>query len=206
MTQKPKLRNSRGAAGGSLAIAVAAILAAVVNVEGGYVDHPDDPGGKTNHGITERTARACGYTGDMRDLSKDQALSCYNRLYVDRPGFSPVVAVSRAVGEEAIDTGVNVGPSLPSRWFQESLNHLNRRGRDYADIAVDGDIGPATMRAYERLQQVRGKAKACQLVVKLMDAKQAGHYMRLARNNSKFETFMPGWTDHRLWNVAMEDC
>lgn len=83
---------------------------------------------------------------------------------------------------------------------------MNRGGKDYADVAEDGQIGPATMFAYKRLQQVRGAAKACQLTIKLMDAKQAGHYMMLARNNSKFETFMPGWVDHRLWNVPMGDC
>ena len=36
--------------------------------EGDFVDHADDPGGATRWGITERTARAHGYTGPMRDL------------------------------------------------------------------------------------------------------------------------------------------
>lgn len=198
-----KIRNSRG--GGAQA-GVLAILAAVVAVEGGFVDHPDDPGGATNHGITEAVARQCGYQGDMRLLPKEFALACYKENYVTKPGFEPIVNASHAVGEEVIDTGVNTGTHRPARWFQESLNHLNRRGRDYADVAEDGQIGFQTMKAYASLQKVRGPKKACQLVVKLMDAKQAAHYMRLARNNSKFETFMPGWTDHRLWNVPMEDC
>ena len=200
MTSKRVSKTGAGSA------SVLTILAAVIAVEGGYVDHPSDPGGATKYGITERTARACGYRGDMKALTESFAYECYAKNYVERPGFLPVVEVSGALGKEVIDTGVNVGTSKPGRWFQESLNHLNRGGRDYADVTEDGQIGPATMYAYKRLQQVRGEAKACQLVVKLMDAKQAGHYMRLASNNSKFETFMPGWIDHRLWNVPMGDC
>lgn len=189
-----------------LGAAVAAILAAVVAIEGGYVDHPSDPGGKTKYGITERVARSCGYRGDMKDLTRDFALSCYSQNYVEKPGFAPIVEASNALGKETIDSGVNVGTDRPAKWFQESLNHLNRRGRDYSDVLVDGDIGPATMFAYSQLQRARGKPKACQLMIKLMDAKQAGHYMRLASDNSKFEDFMPGWVDHRLWNVPMGDC
>lgn len=196
---------SRKAKGGAAA-AVAAIIAAVVAIEGGYVDHESDPGGKTKYGITEATARVCGYRGDMRDMPREVAVDCYGQNYIDRPGFTPIVAASKALGHEAVDTGVNTGTYRAALWYQESLNHLNRRGRDYADIAEDGKIGPGTMFAYRQLQRVRGEKKACQLMVKLMDAKQAGHYMRLASGNSKFEDFMPGWVDHRLWNVPLGDC
>lgn len=203
VSPRPKMNKKPAAA---LAAAIAAIIGSVVAVEGGYVDHPSDPGGKTNHGITERVARACGFQGHMRDLSEGFARRCYARNYVEKPGFIPIVNASTALGKETVDSGVNVGPARPAIWFQQSLNHLNRRGRDYSDVSVDGDIGPATMYAYSRLAAVRGERTACTLMVKLMDAKQAAHYMRLASNNSKFEDFMPGWVDHRLWNVPLGDC
>ena len=49
------------------------IIDHVLDVEGGYVNDPDDPGGATNHGITEREARAYGYEGAMRDLPRRTA-------------------------------------------------------------------------------------------------------------------------------------
>ena len=41
--------------------------------EGGYINHPNDPGGETMWGVTKRVARANGYTGSMRNLPKSTA-------------------------------------------------------------------------------------------------------------------------------------
>lgn len=49
----------------------------ILGKEGGYVDHPSDKGGPTRWGITQTTARAHGYTGDMRNLpGKQQSKFC----------------------------------------------------------------------------------------------------------------------------------
>lgn len=186
--------------------ALAAILAAVVSVEGGYVDHKDDPGGATNHGVTEKVARENAYRGDMRDLTKEQALAIYEAKYVDAPGFRGIVAQSVAVGEETIDQGVNMGPRRPSCYLQNALNALNRQGRDYGDLIVDCDVGPATLAAYTALERKRGAVKACELVLKLMDAQQGAEYLRLTSRNAALESFMPGWIDHRIGNVPLARC
>lgn len=188
------------------ATALAAILAAVFAVEGGYVNHPSDPGGATNHGITERVARENGYRGDMRNLTRAQAEAIYVRQYIEKPGFLPILEQSPAVLHEIVDTGVNAGPARAGLWFQESLNHFNRGGRDYPDIAEDGEVGPRTIAAYAGLRRARGDGLACELVVKSMDAKQAQHYQRLAAARSSFEDFMPGWFRTRVGNVSTEDC
>lgn len=49
------------------------IFDAVLDKEGGYVNHPDDKGGPTKWGITGKVARAHGYQGDIRDLTRGQA-------------------------------------------------------------------------------------------------------------------------------------
>lgn len=186
--------------------AVMAIVAAVVAVEGGYVNHPSDPGGATNYGITERVARQHGYAGNMRDLPREEAERIYAESYIRAPGYEPIVDSSPALGKEIIDTGVNAGSSRASLWFQESLNHFNSRGRLYPDVSEDGQVGPRTIAAWELLKRRRGKKLACELMLKSMDAKQAQHYMRLGRNNSKFEDFMTGWFRTRIWNVPLSEC
>lgn len=191
---KGKVWASVGAAG-------LAILAGVLTIEGGFSDHPDDPGGATNHGITEQVARDNGYQGDMRDLSKDFAQQVYVRDYIERPGFDKVIAMSPAVGEKLVDAGVNAGPGRAARWFQQSLNHLGRGGADFPQVGADGQIGPKTLAAYQALERKRGRVKACELTLKLMDAQQGAHYMSLNK-----PMFIVGWADHRLGNVPLARC
>lgn len=180
----------------------AAIIAAVFVTEGGYVNNPKDPGGATNHGITEQVARQHGYTGNMRDLTKDAAASIYFDDYIKKPGFDKMIEISPAVAEELVDSGVNTGTSRPSRWFQQALNALNRDGKDYPQVTVDGKVGPGTIATYKGLQTARGNVKACEMMLKLLDAQQAQHYMSL----TNLKTFTPGWIDNRIGNVPLSKC
>lgn len=54
--------------------------------EGGYVNHPDDKGGPTKWGITEKAAVAHGYR-DMRNLTRGQALEILEADYWYGPRF-----------------------------------------------------------------------------------------------------------------------
>ncbi len=56
----------------------------VLSHEGGYVNHPQDPGGETNWGITKRTAQANGYNGSMRAMTREQAISIYRKAFWER--------------------------------------------------------------------------------------------------------------------------
>lgn len=166
--------------------------------EGGYVNHPSDPGGATNFGITQNVARANGYQGHMRDLDRDRARAIYRREYVEKPGFLGIAEIDPLVAEEVIDSGVNAGQSRAALWFQQSLNVLNRRGKAYADIDEDGKIGPATLGAFQALRRKRGEAKARQLLLKALNGLQFMHYYKLASGGTKFEDFMAGWLDSRV--------
>src|SRR5690349_1456205 len=53
------------------------LIDALIDREGGYVNHPADKGGPTCFGITEAVARAHGYRGAMRDLPRDEAVGIY---------------------------------------------------------------------------------------------------------------------------------
>lgn len=189
----------------SLATLVLATVGAVLYVEGGFVDDPNDSGGATNHGVTEVVAREHGYTGPMQELPQGEATTIYTDTYVKRPGFDLVLLASPAVGAKVVDIGVNAGPGRAARWLQQSLNDLSRAGRDYSRVTVDGAIGPATLRAYRALEQRRGRIKACELTLKALDGYQTAHYLKLAQGEAN-ASFIVGWLDHRIGNVPASRC
>lgn len=207
--QEPAAQPRRGAvAGGAMAVAVAGILAAVYADEGGYVNHPADPGGATNYGVTERVARQAGYRGHMRDFpmrcteSKPVCADLiYTRDYIERPGFMPLIPIEPAVADELVNTTVNMGAPRPSRWFQQSLNELSRAG-----LVVDGKVGPQTIAAYRVMQERFGKIRACTLMLDRLDDKQLAEYHRLVRVNPKLRVFLRGWINHRIGNVDRSRC
>ena len=170
----------------------------VLDREGRYVNHPSDPGGATNWGITQRVARANGYMGDMRALPKSTAREIYRREYIQKPGFMPIAEIDPLIAEEVIDSGVNAGQKRAALWFQQALNVLNRRGVDYADIVEDGDIGAKSIAALQALRRKRGELGARRLMLKALNGLQFMHYYKLAEGGTKFEDFMVGWVDSRI--------
>ena len=189
----------------TLGALVAAVVAGVFAIEGGYVNDPNDAGGATNHGITEQVARQHGYAGPMQSLPKGMAQDIYISSYIEQPKFDRVLALSPAVGTKLVDAGVNAGPGRASRWLQQSLNDLSRAGRDYPPIKVDGAIGRDTLSAYAALEKRRGRVKACELTLKLLDGYQTAHYAQLAQGAAN-ASFIAGWLDHRIGNVPLSRC
>lgn len=200
----PVSRSAAGKTAGG-AGAVSLIIAALFAVEGGYSNNKTDPGGATNHGVTERVARTNGYTGDMRALTKARASEIATEQYIVKPGYMPIVERSPTVAEEMVDAAYNVGPARESLWLQQSLNHLNNQGHDYADVAEDGQVGAGTIAAYDALIKKRG-VEGCRTLIKMLDAKQAQHYMKLFGKNSAFESFAFGWFRTRIENVDLTRC
>lgn len=194
--------NQKVLVGSGISGAAAAVIAALFTLEGGYVNHPSDPGGETNYGITKNVAVANGYYGPMRTMPVEYAWSIYYDSYIKKPGYVPMETQSPAVLEELVDTAVNTGVSRSSRWFQQSLNSLSRGGKDYVMVTVDGKVGNSTIDAYAALSKKRGKVQACEMVIKLMDAQQANHYMSL----TNLSDFTPGWVAHRIGNVDLQRC
>lgn len=165
--------------------------------EGGYVNHPADRGGPTRWGITSAVARAHGYDGDMRALPRADAVAIYRRLYWLRPGFDKVAERAPRVAAELFDTAVNMGPETAIGFFQRALNALNRNGRDYADLAVDRRIGPATLAALAGFLGARGKAGEA-VLVKALDTLQGARYVQLAEARPANEAFLYGWLAGRI--------
>lgn len=176
---------------------IESMIEATIGKEGGYSDHPADRGGPTRWGITQAVARANGYTGSMRELPREKAVAIYRTVYAIRPGFAAVAEISAAVGEELFDTGVNMGPGVPARWFQMALNGLNDGGKLYPDIAEDGAIGPGTLAAFRAYRKARG-AEADSVMLKALDCLQGARYIDIARTRLANEAFLYGWLRTRI--------
>ncbi len=173
------------------------MIDATIGREGGYSDNPDDAGGKTMWGITEAVARRHGYKGAMRDLPRERAVAIYLQEYAINPGFAAIAAVSPRVGEELFDTGVNMGPGVPSLWFQQALNALNGGAKLYPDIPEDGSIGAKTLATFHAYLRTRG-GDAEGVMLKALNAMQGARYIELARLRTANETFVFGWLRTRV--------
>lgn len=117
----------------------------VMKWEGGYVDHPDDPGGATNFGISLRFLQGIMPAADentIRDLREQDAadlylehfwLPAYDRLHDAR------------VATILFSTGVNMGVARAVRIAQQTANNLGFK------LKVDGVFGPKTLSALDSL-------------------------------------------------------
>ena len=175
-----------------------AIIAGVVAREGGYANDPNDAGGETMWGVTVATARAAGYSGAMRDMPRATAERIYRKQYVEAPGFDRIAAISAPIGEELVDTGVNMGSRVAGRFLQRALNVLNRQGRDFADLVVDGNVGPGTRAALTAFMARRGEVVGTATLMKLLEAQQAVRYIDIAEARPANENFMFGWVANRV--------
>lgn len=165
--------------------------------EGGYVNHPSDPGGETNHGITIRVARANGYAGPMRELSAGQARAIAKAEYWDAISGDAIAALSEPIAEELFDTHFNFWAGAAGKFLQRALNGLNRQGRDYPDLNVDGQIGPLTVRTLGTFLALR-RQDGETVMLRLLNAQQACDYLRQCGESTGKESFLFGWILQRV--------
>lgn len=112
-------------------------LAAVLHHEGGFVNHPSDPGGMTNLGCTKATwEKWCGREvteAEMRALAPADVAPLYKERYWDKVQADELPA---GVDYVVFDTAINSGPGRAVKLLQEAIG-----------TTPDGAIGPITLRA-----------------------------------------------------------
>lgn len=149
----------------------AAVMVQIYKHEGGYVDHPRDPGGATNMGITHITLsrwRGKPVTKqDVRNLTKAEADEIYRANY-----WNPIKGdqLPGGVDFSVMDFGVNSGTGRSARYLQAVVG-----------AAQDGVIGPKTLEAVAKRDPVD--------VVKRHCAKRLGFLQAL----TNWATFGRGW-------------
>lgn len=112
-----------------------AALQALLKHEGGYVNHPSDPGGMTNLGVTKRVWEEwVGHEVDekqMRALTPELVAPLYKKKYWDKVcGDELPTGLDLAV----FDLAVNSGPGRAAKMLQKVLG-----------VTQDGAIGPQTI-------------------------------------------------------------
>ncbi len=109
------------------------ILDRLIEREGGYVNHPADPGGETKYGISKRSYLDV----DIPALTKERARDIYERDFYHRFSLSGLRDL-RAI-EWILDWLVHSGPSVIRR-IQRELK-----------IEADGVVGEATITAINNM-------------------------------------------------------
>ena len=173
--------------------------------EGGYVNHPSDPGGATNHGISLRYLEAAGLdingdgkvdAADVRALTPPLAQGIYYRDFWRMPGICRLPPLVAAV---VYDGAVNMGTGRSIRHLQERCNAFLKVA---AIIAVDGALGPRTETAVRKVCAV-SPAHALVLATAVLE-RRSEYYKDLARQD-RFKPFLKGWQNRvaALWEYIL---
>ena len=147
-------------------------LQAILHHEGGYVNHPKDPGGETNLGVTKRVYQEWGGSKDMKDLLVEDVAPIYKKNYWHKvKGDSLPNGLDLCI----FDFGVNAGPGRAAKYLQTQIGTM-----------ADGGIGPNTLAKLDEYL----KSVSIQDAVKEYQNTRLDYYKQL----STFETFGRGWT------------
>lgn len=146
--------------------------------EGGYGNDPDDRGGKTNFGISQKAYPDL----DIKALTRDQAIEIYRRDYWIKSGASGIQY--RPLAAKVFDAAVNIGVRRAAKFLQRAVRDTG------AKVAADGVIGPKTLSAVN-------KANPYQVLHHFLHH-LVDHYRR--QNQPKY---LRGWVD-RAFHVAWE--
>lgn len=173
--------------------------------EGGYSNLTIDPGKETYMGISR--VFWPGWTGwetvdlwkmgEVNALARDEMLAdhvrqFYRAQFWDRIRGDSLAAIDVDVACELFDASVNCGCHRAGEWFQTGLNMLNRHGRTYPDIPVDGVIGNTTISTLKRCMESRTGASAVNTNKKALLVCMRGERYLHYKRQSNHESF-PGW-------------
>jgi len=158
----------------------------ILRVEGGFVDNPNDSGGRTNLGITQRTfslwLKDSGLPdADVASLQKEEAFYIYHDLYW-REGQCNRLPWPLSLYH--FDGYVNLLPRDAGRVLQRALKFHT------PDLVVDGVVGPITIKIANNLElDLKVRTEYLWERIRL--------YLRKVKANEKKLEFLPSW----LWRL-----
>jgi lysozyme family protein len=143
----------------------------LIGHEGGYVNHPGDPGGETRFGISKRAYPAL----DIKALTLDHAKALYRRDYWIPAGCDRAPEPLRF---DLLDMAVNSGVKAAIMTLQGALG-----------VTRDGLIGPATLSALARHDPAA------------VQARFNGARLQMMTDLATWPTFGKGWAKRIAANL-----
>lgn len=148
----------------------------VLTNEGSFIDNPNDKGGPTNYGITQRTLslyrKAICRWDDVKNLSVLEARAIYRELFWIPMRLDLIGDIN--VATAILDVAVNKG--------QQSAVYCSQRA---AGISVDGVMGPHSRDAINGMTRFQFLSKFIPCV--------QNEYIDLVLNNPSQIEFLRGW-------------
>jgi len=143
----------------------------LIGHEGGYVNHPNDPGGETKYGVSKRA-----YPGeDIKNLTLDRAKAIYLRDYWSPAGCD---GAPYAIRFDLFDMAVNSGVKAAVKCLQTA-----------AGSTADGVLGPNTLRAVAAMDGAR------------LAARFNGARLQFMASLGTWSTFGRGWANRIASNL-----
>lgn len=139
----------------------------VLKHEGGYVNHPEDPGGETKYGISKRAYPDV----NIKELTKEDAGEIYYKDYWCKMGCD---YLPKPVALMVFDAAVNMGVRRAAKQLQQT-----------AGATPDGVVGRMTVKAVTEAY----RASKEDFLTALYESRQTFYV-----NLKTFDTFGRGWT------------
>lgn len=146
----------------------------LIGHEGGYVDHPNDPGGATKYGISKRSYP----NEDIKNLTLARAKEIYRRDYWTPAGCE---RVPEAVRFDLFDAAVNSGNVQAIKWLQQA-----------AMVTADGQFGPKTEVAIQAADPER------------LSARMNGFRLLFMTSLGTWPSFGKGWARRIAGNLTRD--
>jgi lysozyme family protein len=173
----------------------------LIKHEGGFVDHPSDPGGATNYGITIGTFRQYGWdkdgdgfitVDDLRLISLDDAYFIYQNFFWDKVLGNYIK--NQQLAELIADFYINA-PYVSIRVLQKVLNDSFKK-----QLSIDGILGKQTLEALNSVPQkaLFDEFKAARIDYYKYRAGESSVLVEFfksigAGSDSKYAVFLKGW-------------
>lgn len=148
----------------------------VLRWEGGFVDHPADPGGATNKGVTQAVYDAWRVQSgqakrSVRQIETAEVDAIYERNYWAASRCPQLPSPLELV---QFDTAVNMGVGRAVRFLQQAVG-----------TAADGSFGPGTAAAVTSADLGTTLVRYCEL--------REGFYRAIVDRKPSQGVFLKGW-------------